>query len=108
MHGPSPQLLALCAFLALCAVGIPVHWWPRWVAVVIAGRSQPEWATDPWIRRWIAEQELKQRTTALPGAEHDVTPCLSARSVTRTELACTHGDTKRGVEAADECNCAEY
>jgi hypothetical protein len=67
MHGPSPQLLALCVFLALCAASIPVLWRPHWFAVVIAGRIHPEWATDPWIRRWIDEQELKQRTTAVPG-----------------------------------------
>ena len=57
------QQLALCAFLAVCSLSIPARQWLRSGAVGSGGSRHPEWATDPWIRRWIDEQEIKQRTT---------------------------------------------
>ena len=75
---PSPslqQLLALCAFLAVCSLSVPARRWLRSGAVGIVGSRHPEWATDPWIRRWIDEQELKQRTTdRLSGAARPQPP----------------------------------
>ena len=78
---PTPTLLqqlALCAFLAVCSLSIPARQWLRSGAAGSGGSRHPEWATDPWIRRWINEQEIKQRTTERLRGDDRLQPALTS------------------------------
>ena len=64
------QLLALCVFLTFSAAAFQSQ---RWCRTCSLAPDDASWA-DPWMRRWIAEQEVNQNAPELsPGLN---TPCV--------------------------------
>ena len=68
------QLLALCVFLTFSIVAFQSQRWYRACELV----SDSESWSDPWMRRWIAEQEANQDVPELSSGSG--TPCKASGS----------------------------